>query len=153
MRSTAASTAATLSAVLRDEPRPARIPDSLARIIKRCLAKAPAQRFQTVAELRAALERVSESAPATTPRVPAVSIAVLPFANMSSDADQEYFSDGLTEEIINLLARIDGPESDRADVGVCVQGTEHAGWARLPRRLASPAFSKAACAARATGFG
>ena len=37
---------------------------------------------------------------------PANSIAVLPFANMSADHDQEYFSDGLAEEIINLLAQI-----------------------------------------------
>jgi len=36
------------------------------------------------------------------------SIAVLPFANMSADKDQEYFSDGLAEEIINLLAHIPG---------------------------------------------
>ena len=34
------------------------------------------------------------------------SIAVLPFVNMSSDAEQEYFSDGLTEELLNLLARM-----------------------------------------------
>jgi len=34
------------------------------------------------------------------------SIAVLPFDNMSSDAEQEYFSDGLTEELLNLLAKI-----------------------------------------------
>ena len=34
------------------------------------------------------------------------SIAVLPFTNMSSDAEQEYFSDGLTEELLNLLAKI-----------------------------------------------
>ena len=34
------------------------------------------------------------------------SIAVLPFANMSPDPDQEYFSDGLSEEILNLLAKI-----------------------------------------------
>ena len=34
------------------------------------------------------------------------SIAVLPFVNMSSDAEQEYFSDGLSEELLNLLARI-----------------------------------------------
>jgi eukaryotic-like serine/threonine-protein kinase len=105
----AASTAATLSAVLRDEPAPARIPDPLARIVKRCLEKAPERRFQTVAELRAALELVSETGRAleTTPP-PTASIAVLPFANISSDPEQEYFSDGLTEEIINLLAHIDG---------------------------------------------
>ena len=36
------------------------------------------------------------------------SIAVLPFVNMSSDPEQEYFSDGLSEEILNLLANIDG---------------------------------------------
>ncbi len=34
------------------------------------------------------------------------SIAVLPFVNMSSDVEQEYFSDGLTEELLNLLARV-----------------------------------------------
>jgi TolB-like protein/Tfp pilus assembly protein PilF len=37
---------------------------------------------------------------------PAHSIAVLPFVNMSGDKEQEYFSDGLTEEILNSLARI-----------------------------------------------
>jgi TolB-like protein/cytochrome c-type biogenesis protein CcmH/NrfG len=37
---------------------------------------------------------------------PSESIAVLPFVNMSSDAEQEYFSDGISEELLNLLARI-----------------------------------------------
>ena len=36
------------------------------------------------------------------------SIAVLPFANMSGDKEQEYFSDGLAEEIINALTHIPG---------------------------------------------
>ncbi len=48
----------------------------------------------------------STSAHSTDSKPP--SIAVLPFANMSADKDQEYFSDGLAEEIINLLAKIPG---------------------------------------------
>jgi len=44
---------------------------------------------------------------AHTPRAWKNSIAVLPFHNMSSDEEQEYFSDGLTEELINALANIE----------------------------------------------
>ncbi len=36
------------------------------------------------------------------------SIAVLPFANMSADPDQEYFGDGIAEELLNLLAKVEG---------------------------------------------
>jgi TolB-like protein/Flp pilus assembly protein TadD len=48
----------------------------------------------------------AQSAPATGFNPPPHSIAVLPFANMSGDKDQEYFSDGLTEELLNSLAEI-----------------------------------------------
>ena len=41
-------------------------------------------------------------------KVPQKSIAVLPFANMSSDPEQEFFSDGISEEIINMLAQVPG---------------------------------------------
>ena len=50
---------------------------------------------------------VAEQQPAEIESVSTdVSIAVLPFVNMSSDEEQEYFSDGLSEELLNLLARI-----------------------------------------------
>ena len=52
---------------------------------------------------------VAIGAPATTPVVPAISeksIAVLPFADMSEKKDQEYFADGMAEEIINLLTKV-----------------------------------------------
>ena len=39
---------------------------------------------------------------------PAASVAVLPFADLSAEKDQQYFSDGIAEEILNVLARIDG---------------------------------------------
>jgi len=52
---------------------------------------------------------VATGAPATTPVVPAISeksIAVLPFADLSEKKDQEYFADGMAEEIINLLTKV-----------------------------------------------
>jgi TolB-like protein len=56
-----------------------------------------------MAELRAELEQLAATANNRQP-----SIAVLPFENMSGDKENEYFSDGLAEEIINALTRIPG---------------------------------------------
>jgi len=91
----------TLIAVAHREPTPLRSP--AADIVKRCLAKDPPQRFQSAAELKTALERCPTRHAEHQP-----SIAVLPFANMSADRENEYFSDGLTEEIINVLAHVPG---------------------------------------------
>jgi adenylate cyclase len=55
------------------------------------------------------LTQAEPSLPAVTPIQPTAddkSIAVLPFINMSDDASNEYFSDGITEEVLNLLAKI-----------------------------------------------
>jgi len=92
-----------LSAIVRDEPRPLRGSPEIARIVTQCLRKMPSERFQSMAEIKAALESVVAS-----PRKQEPSIAVLPFVNMSGDKDQEYFSDGLAEEIINALAQLPG---------------------------------------------
>ena len=92
----------TLNAVVRDEP-PA-LDSPAADIVKRCLAKQPAQRFQTMAEVRTAIHQLRTKKPGRAQASP--SIAVLPFANMSRDSDDEYFSDGLAEEIINALAQV-----------------------------------------------
>jgi serine/threonine-protein kinase len=97
------STAQILSAVLRDDPRPIQTPSALDGIIRRCLAKAASQRYQTMLEVRTALEQASRGGDRQEP-----SIAVLPFANMSGDKENEYFSDGLAEEIINALAHVPG---------------------------------------------
>jgi len=91
-----------LSAVLRDEPGPLGA-SPLASVVRRCLEKDLSRRYQTMAEVRAALEDVARG---TRNREP--SIAVLPFANLSADKENEYFSDGLAEEIINALTRIPG---------------------------------------------
>jgi serine/threonine-protein kinase len=92
-----------VSAVLRDEPAPFQAPVALERIVRKCLQKDPPKRFQSIAELRAELEQLAGAASNPQP-----SIAVLPFENMSGDKENEYFSDGLAEEIINALTRIPG---------------------------------------------
>jgi eukaryotic-like serine/threonine-protein kinase len=94
----------TLNAVVREEPRP---PDSPASsVVMRCLAKQPDKRFQTIAEVRVALQHLRTKPADVVQAMP--SIAVLPFANMSHNADDEYFSDGLAEEIINALVQVPG---------------------------------------------
>jgi serine/threonine-protein kinase len=96
------TTAQVLSAVLRDTPRP--LPGSpLTRIVARCLEKDPVRRYQSMAEVRAALEDLGRVQPDAD-----ASIAVLPFADMSPTKDQEWFGDGLAEEIINRLAQASG---------------------------------------------
>jgi len=97
------STASTLASILRDEPAAADTTAEVQCVIAQCLRKQAADRFQTAAELRAALEQAARCG---TERGP--SLAVLPFANLSPDKDNEYFSDGLAEEILNALTQLPG---------------------------------------------
>jgi serine/threonine-protein kinase len=60
------------------------------------------------AAVPAAATNTAAPATASTFAPPPHSIAVLPFVNLSGDASQDYFSDGLTEELLNSLAEIDG---------------------------------------------
>jgi len=104
----------TLHAILHDAPPPIESPpgtgastDALEGIVRRCIAKQPAQRYQTLIEVRAAMDQEA-SEPAQKPVAHQPSIAVLPFANMSADKENEFFGDGLAEEVINVLAHVPG---------------------------------------------
>jgi serine/threonine-protein kinase len=106
------SAAEMMAAILREEPPPLRAiasdaPPELERIVMRCMRKDPALRFQQMKDVKMALEearlRITSNPSEAMP-----SIAVLPFANLSADKENEYFSDGLTDELINALAQVPG---------------------------------------------
>ncbi len=105
-----ASSASLVSAILRDRPESVGrlrvdVPPALERMILRCLQKDPERRFQTVKDLRNELEELP-TAPEEAGASRARSIAVLPFADMSPQKDQDYFCEGIAEDIINALSKI-----------------------------------------------
>jgi serine/threonine protein kinase len=125
------------SAILRDTPprvmalRP-ELPPALDALVARCLEKDPKRRFQSAREISTELRQLvrelehsgegatrwssSASATASASGPPSSgtgsralsSIAVLPFVNRSRDPEDEYFADGLADELLNVLTRIRG---------------------------------------------
>ena len=91
----------------------ATIAPSMASIVMQCLGKDPLERPESASAVVAAFEAASVS-PAPLAAVVAglppagATIAVLPFANMSGDPDNEYFSDGITDDIISALTQVAG---------------------------------------------
>jgi eukaryotic-like serine/threonine-protein kinase len=114
------TSAATFNAILNTSPASPGllnpdVPDALERIINKALEKDPEIRYQSAREMIADLTRLRRerdsgraAAPgvAESPRLP--SLAVLPFANLSADKENEYFSDGLAEDIIDALTQVPG---------------------------------------------
>jgi hypothetical protein len=100
-----------------------------------------------------ALEQaVRESASAATSDERQPSIAVLPFTNMSADTENEYFSDGLAEEIINVLANMPGLKV-AGRTSSFFSGERTSLSKRLARGSTSITFWKEVFARQATGFG
>ncbi len=109
----------TMMAVLQEDPPASAgrgVPAELVDVVTHGLEKSPEDRFQSARDLAFALQ-VAEREPsgpksqvamaAVSPVSRGISIAVLPFRNMSPDREAEYFSDGMTEEIISALTGIE----------------------------------------------
>ncbi|MCZ8013982.1 MAG: protein kinase domain-containing protein [Gemmatimonas sp.] len=104
----------------------------VANVVAKALARAPMDRYDTAALFVASLTDVASVPGVTTrPAPPAQSLAVMPFVNRSGDADNQFFSDGLSEDLINALTahaglhvasrtsafRFRGSELDIRDIG------------------------------------
>ncbi len=110
---------ATIYLIINEEPPSMKshrsdVPKGLERIIEKALAKRASERFQSAKDLKKDLESIiTPGRPgitgrkATTPESKP-SIAVLPFRDMSSQRDQEYFCEGIAEELINALVKLRG---------------------------------------------
>jgi serine/threonine protein kinase/Flp pilus assembly protein TadD len=90
------------------------VPEEVERALLRALARDPGERFAAAGEFAQALATAAARVPpAGTPTMVTAqhravrSIAVLPFADMSPSKDQDYFCEGIAEEIINALTKID----------------------------------------------
>jgi TolB-like protein/tRNA A-37 threonylcarbamoyl transferase component Bud32 len=103
--------------VPRVRARRPEVPEAVDDAVRRALAEAREDRFASAAAFSEALAAASvEVAPggyvadAGSVAMPLeeLSIAVLPFANLGGDKETEYFSDGITEEIINALSQVPG---------------------------------------------
>ena len=98
-------------------PKPLRalrsaIPESVEKAVTKAMAIDSSGRYSTAAQFGQALVSGSLITPTDTASLPqtivsaAKSVAVLPFTNMSADAENEYFTDGMAEEIINALNKV-----------------------------------------------
>jgi serine/threonine protein kinase/Tfp pilus assembly protein PilF len=93
--------------VLNEDPQGLEgFPENMSAILKKLLAKNPDNRFQSMAEVSAALNEPKGKAKPSKDKNQRPSIAVLPFKDMSPARDQDYFCEGVAEEILNSLNKI-----------------------------------------------
>jgi serine/threonine-protein kinase len=106
---------AVFQAIVHGDPQPIAalrhdIPVKIEKILGKCLQKNPRNRYLNAGSLIEDLKTVDLQNIVTSPSLPpkkrAPSIAVLPFVDMSPEKDQEYFCDGIAEELINALTHI-----------------------------------------------
>jgi TolB-like protein len=103
---------AVIYAILNDEPQSIMelredVPSQLTHIVEKALKKNPKERYQAIKDLIEELKTFDNSGSSIKGKIVTSSVAVLPFSNMSNDTEQQYFCDGMAEDIINDLAHLE----------------------------------------------
>jgi serine/threonine protein kinase/Tfp pilus assembly protein PilF len=104
--------------VLNEDPEPVTslrpgLPEELERFIIKTMAKNPDERYQNINDVLSDLKKLKRELESTISgkqphrKETGPSIAVLPFANLSADKEQEYFCDGMAENLINALTHVE----------------------------------------------
>jgi len=101
-----------------------RIPHHVDAVVKKMLAKDRALRYQSMEELITTLHQVRADINTAASAVSKKAIAVLPFDNISADKENEYFGDGLTEELIVNLSRLKDIDVVSRTTSVQYKGTK-----------------------------
>ena len=107
------------------------VPEALERVILRALAKEPARRFEGAAEMATALRDARTAKTATglpsaveKKKAGVTSVAVLPFLDLSAARDQAHLCDGIAEELITALAKVDGLRVAARSSSFALRGSE-----------------------------
>ncbi|MCH7724317.1 MAG: tetratricopeptide repeat protein, partial [Bacteroidetes bacterium] len=104
---------AVIYSILNEDPKSIRelredTPSRLTYIVEKTLQKNPVNRYQTTKDLIEKLKTVDKSGSSIQEKMVTHTVAVMPFTNMSNDKEQEYFCDGMAEDIINDLTHLEG---------------------------------------------
>jgi serine/threonine protein kinase len=83
-------------------------PSELTHIVEMTLKKNPKDRYQTIKDLIEKLKALNKSEISVQKNKAIPTVAVLPFTNMSTDKEQDYFCDGIAEDILNDLTHLEG---------------------------------------------
>ena len=143
-----------IARILEREPDwaalPGGTPPRVREVLRRCLRKEAEARPRDIRDVRLELAEIAAGDSGGAGAARENSIAVLPFENLSGP-DDEYFADGVTDEILNALAHVEGLRVAARTSCFAFKGRREDLRVGRARSSTSPPCSRAACGAPARG--
>jgi serine/threonine-protein kinase len=108
------------------------VPGPVSRAVSQVLARVAVDRYETAAQFVTALN--AHDTVSSKSAAPAKSLAILPFENLSTDPDNQYFADGIADDILDALVQIDGLHVAARTSAFSFRG-KHAALAEIGEKL------------------